>query len=405
MSYYQMNTDVYIVGGKKMSAIYDLNKGFLYSINQYTKNLIDHIVSNKIKHLSAIEKEACEFLLKNNLLIVSENKHEKKSIKELKISYPWQFSWIEVTRKCNLSCIFCYEMSDYSCQENMSFESLKFAVSNLLAAKISKIQFIGGEPLLLNGTLQEMISYCKNKFAFIEVYTNGTLIDEKWCKFFKENDINVALSIHSYIPEEHDRVVNCKGAHRLVSKATNLLDEYNIKYRIATIKNKSCIIGEPTDENTYKLCPKGPKVTGRSQLSQYNYEMFLNKIITKNTFQQQLNKKSVQIAVSGTRCFLKNIYIATDLTVYPCVMERRYNYGNLAQKPLTEMMHDEFRLSNKDSIEGCRECEYRYACFSCRPDANGKGLYEKPWYCSYNPETGVWQEPRDMFNSLLKVRT
>ena len=46
----------------------------------------------------------------------------------------------------------------------------------------------------------------------------------------------------------------------------------------------------------------------------------------------------------------------------------------------------------KDKIEECSECEYRYACFDCRPNSLSRKISEKPWYCTYNPLTGNWED-------------
>jgi sulfatase maturation enzyme AslB (radical SAM superfamily) len=80
-----------------------------------------------------------------------------------------------------------------------------------------------------------MIEYCRPNFSFIEVYSNGMLIDEKWCEFFKEHRVHIALSIHSYLPEEHDKHVNYKGSHKKVTRAVHLLKKLNIPFRIVTV--------------------------------------------------------------------------------------------------------------------------------------------------------------------------
>lgn len=82
-------------------------------------------------------------------------------------------------------------------------------------------------------------------------------------------------------------------------------------------------------------------------------------------------------------------------------MERRIKHGTLAK--------DDFQLNNnirkftKDKIKECSECEYRYACFDCRPNSLSKKLNEKPWYCTYQPLTGMW-ENIDEFISNLKSK-
>ncbi len=52
--------------------------------------------------------------------------------------------------------------------------------------------------------------------------------------------------------------------------------------------------------------------------------------------------------------------------------------------------------STKDNVLVCRDCEYRYVCFDCRPMSEGvnqgRGEYLSAPYprCTYNPYTGEW---------------
>jgi MoaA/NifB/PqqE/SkfB family radical SAM enzyme len=52
--------------------------------------------------------------------------------------------------------------------------------------------------------------------------------------------------------------------------------------------------------------------------------------------------------------------------------------------------------STKDNVLVCQDCEYKYACFDCRPlseGANqGRGEYLSAPYprCTYNPYSGEW---------------
>jgi SPASM domain peptide maturase of grasp-with-spasm system len=49
---------------------------------------------------------------------------------------------------------------------------------------------------------------------------------------------------------------------------------------------------------------------------------------------------------------------------------------------------------NKDQIEVCQDCEFRYICTDCRAYvANPGDLYSKPRKCGYDPYTAQWQRP------------
>ena len=45
---------------------------------------------------------------------------------------------------------------------------------------------------------------------------------------------------------------------------------------------------------------------------------------------------------------------------------------------------------NKDAIEICKDCEFRYICSDCRAYTEN-GITSKPAKCSYDPYTGIWE--------------
>ena len=287
-----------------------------------------------------------------------------------------------------------------NCDEKMTFDDFKLAIQNLKHIGVKQIQFIGGEPMILGKTLKEMILYARPDFDFIEVYTNGVFINKEWAQFFKDNRVHVALSIHSYDADEHDRVTTIKHSHRKVENAVRLLKALDIPIRTSAVETKGCKIGEKPADHPYEISPDPVRLTGRGAFNQYTFEMFKKKAITKDKKRFPLKKERIQWQVSGHQCFLKNLYIGTDLTVFPCVMERRHNYGNLKTTALESMINSNVRFFSKDQVSGCKNCEYRYECFDCRPDSNGLSFNDKPWFCSYNPYSGEWADLKEMYNNL-----
>lgn len=401
MYYYKLNEDVYIVNGANKHCIYDLKKGNLYNINQKALNLIEQIITKKASCLEKNEKTMLSLLRDKELIIEAPHTAQANNISSLRIPPTPKFAWIEVTRQCNLSCIFCYEGSNPYCTEKINMNDFVLIYKELVDIGIKNIQFIGGEPLILKNDLKKMIKYCRDYFDFIEVYTNGTLINEDWAAFFKEYNILLAMSIHSYIPEEHDRLTKVRGAHKKALRGLSYLKKYKIKYRIATIRNASCNIGEKPNNVDYSLYPTEPKVVGSANLAHYNFDMFKKKAITKSTFYYPLNKNMIINALSGHQCFIKDLYIDSQLNVFPCVMERRILYGNIKNKKLKDIVDNNTRMLSKDNIEECSDCEFRYACFDCRPDSIGTNIYQKPWYCTYNPYKGEWCNVEEVFKNIV----
>lgn len=72
------------------------------------------------------------------------------------------------------------------------------------------------------------------------------------------------------------------------------------------------------------------------------------------------------------------------------------SYGNIQTTTLQEAIDktgfkDIWNI-NKDKIEVCKDCEFRYICQDCRAyiqDPNN--IYSKPAKCSYDPYEAVWK--------------
>ncbi|MGI6550379.1 MAG: hypothetical protein ACOX4Q_10175 [Syntrophomonadales bacterium] len=231
------------------------------------------------------------------------------------------------------------------------------------------------EPMM-NPLLKQMITYARPDFKFIEVFTNATMINQEWVSFFQENHISIGTSVYSYEGAEHDKVTGVKGSHEKTTRALALLMEAGVSCRTATVCMDDVCVGEREDR-AYSLERKQDpaRLTGRTDLSLMNRELIERKMITKKSyFSRYLYRESVRGALQRHNCFGSKLYITADLEVYPCVMERRFCHGNLRGRTLQELVQREILELTKDKIEGCGDCEYRYACHDCRPDSMNREL-------------------------------
>ena len=47
-------------------------------------------------------------------------------------------------------------------------------------------------------------------------------------------------------------------------------------------------------------------------------------------------------------------------------------------------------------------CEFRYACYDCRPDRISDSLYAKPYYCTYDVSKGEWIDKYKFIDKFFK---
>ena len=128
---------------------------------------------------------------------------------------PLRFLWLEVTRKCNLTCNHCYEDSSPRLPLLGSLKTQDWIDILQQASElgVQMVQFIGGEPTL-HPDLGLMIKTAAQLGMEIEVYTNGTAISDDLWSVFTEHEVRLAFSYYSVIPQEHDAMTTRPGSHK-----------------------------------------------------------------------------------------------------------------------------------------------------------------------------------------------
>ena len=153
---------------------------------------------------------------------------------------------------CNLNCSYCYYLDKgilYAHTKNhlMTDELLeKFTKDYINSQPTANILFTwhGGEPLLRN------ISFYKKAIALQQRYgrgrnivnvlqTNGTLLNDEWCRFFKDQKFLIGISIDG--PEHcHDiyrRNKGGMGTFLQVMQGIHLLQKHGVEFNTMSVIN------------------------------------------------------------------------------------------------------------------------------------------------------------------------
>lgn len=212
--FYIFKKNVYLVKGITRGCIYDFNTKKLYNVNETLVHELEKVNEYGIRtdEVEGELKSVLQQLVLMNILDISEKSitHHIAEIKEK--GCECEFAWIEITNKCNLKCIHCYNESGENRDQTMSLNDYKGVIDNLQEMGVKKIQIIGGEPFFYRKLLKKMLDYTVGKFEIIEIFTNGTLITNDWYEYLLNENIRIALSIYSYLANEHNKVTQHQGA-------------------------------------------------------------------------------------------------------------------------------------------------------------------------------------------------
>lgn len=153
---------------------------------------------------------------------------------------------------CNLRCKYCYYLEKAKLYDNnekhvMSDQMLERFTKQYIEAQTSQdVMFTwhGGE------TLMRPISFYKKALRFQQLYgkgrrianciqTNATLLNDDWCKFFRDNNFLVGVSIDG--PQEfHDAYrlsTDGRPTWNQVMRGIRLLNQYHVEWNALAVVN------------------------------------------------------------------------------------------------------------------------------------------------------------------------
>lgn len=217
--------------------------------------------------------------------------------------------FVELTKKCNLSCSYCYlnDGGRVRLQESSAKEKCKLVLQKLneflSKHKAVHIVFFGGEPLMEFNLLQNITDFCdkkivkENSIITYAVVTNGTLLNNAIIKYLIEKRFYIALSIDgdSETMRENRGIKSMSGLENALEK----LDTNGLPAQvIATIqhantarykKNLDYLLSLPTE--SIRFIPCDSVCTSRC-VTQEDAKIFCQ--ILKKKVKHLLNTKKYQ---------------------------------------------------------------------------------------------------------------
>jgi uncharacterized protein len=321
---------------------------------------------------------------------------------------------------CNLNCAYCFYLKKEDLYPGsrfrMSDEVLESYISQLIETHRSDtvtVAWQGGEPTLMG------IDFFRQAIAHQEKYrrpgmtfentmqTNGTLMNDEWCEFFRENNFLIGISIDG--PRKlHDmyRVSRTgKPTFDRVMRGLRLLQKHGVEYNILVTVNRTNAeyplevykffrddIGtswlqfipviERLNEGEVTLYQKGSKVSDRS-VKPKQWGNFLTTIFDEwvrhdvgrifvQTFEAAV-RNWMGLGSSGMCIFDPTcghgLALEHNGDLYSCdhFVEPAYLLGNINQSHMIQLAGSDQQIAfgrhKRDSLPGvCRQCEVRFAC-------------------------------------------
>lgn len=152
---------------------------------------------------------------------------------------------------CNLDCTYCYYLPTktvYDGREHrMSLRTLEELFAGLIPHMSDEmmIAWQGGEPTLAGLEFFKKAVEYQKKYArpgqviTHSLQTNGTLLDDAWCRFFNEHNFLIGLSLDGPAKfHDHYRVTNRgQASSRQVLRGLKLLQQHKVQFNLLCVLN------------------------------------------------------------------------------------------------------------------------------------------------------------------------
>lgn len=325
---------------------------------------------------------------------------------------------------CNLNCTYCYYLEKHKLYEHsnrrMDDKMLEYFIQKYIAAQqVPVVTFVwqGGESTLLGldyfkRAVELQKKYSGGKQILNSFQTNATLLDDNWCRFFKQNQFLVGVSIDGpeHIHNAHRPFNTGKPSFSAVMNGVNLLKKHGVEFNTLSVVHNDNVkypieiyrflkeIGSgfiqfipiverqvvPSDANQLTLVAPDntmAKVTSWS-VKPVEYGEFLIKVFDEwvrndvgKFYVQQFDAalanwvgEPAGICVFSEKCG-DAVVIEHNGDVYSCdhYVYPQYKLGNLKEKSFEAMLRSpeqqKFGLNKLNSLPTyCQGCDYRFAC-------------------------------------------
>lgn len=317
---------------------------------------------------------------------------------------------------CNLDCKYCFFLSKEKLYPGSKFRMADEVLESYLRQYIQaqrgpevEVSWQGGEPTLMgldffqrSVALAEQYKRPQQKIQYT-LQTNGILLDEAWCQFFKANQFLIGLSLDG--PEAlHDAYRVDKGGQGSfdkVMRAARLLQHHQVDFNILTTVHAANadhplevyrFLRDEVKTRFIQFIPiveranntgfqEGNTVTDRSVTAE-QYGQFLITIFDE-WVRRDVGRVFVQmfdvtlgswLGAPPTLCIFaptcgNALAIEHTGDLYSCdhFVEPNYLLGNINDMPMIELVvSDKQRQFGRDKLDTlpryCRECEVRFAC-------------------------------------------
>ncbi|NJQ14557.1 radical SAM protein [Streptomyces bohaiensis] len=247
--------------------------------------------------------------------------------------------WLDITRKCQLACVHCYNSSGpQGTKGSMRREDWLRIVRQVADEGIPNIQFIGGEPTL-HPDFPEFLTTALGRGLELEVFSNLVRVSEEIWALLRHPRASLATSYYSVAARTHDAVTG-RSSHARTRRNIVRAVELSVPIRVG-------IVGDDAEE--IRSARRELEGLGVTRLGVDHVRRFGRAVGTEPPQMSQL----------CGRCGSGAAAVGPDGAVSPCVFSTEWQVGNVRDQDLSAVLAGPaMRRANKairHAVSGSRD--------------------------------------------------
>ena len=215
--------------------------------NSHWHKLVENLFHNVD---SKVIRKLAECFAINTTLVGKPIREKYKAKYSIKV--PWAIL-MDPTSACNLSCTGCWA-AQYEKEQNLPYAVLDSICQQGKKMGIYWYLFSGGEPLIRK---KDIIKLCEeHQDCFFLAFTNGTLVDEKFCEeVLRTGNLTLCFSIEGI--EQATDMRRGKGSYQKVIEAMELMKKYRLFFGYSTCYHRYNTESVASDEFVDEMLARG----------------------------------------------------------------------------------------------------------------------------------------------------
>jgi len=309
---------------------------------------------------------------------------------------------LELSRACNLQCIYCYASSGQPLENELTLEEIFTVIDQAVELGARKIIVLGGGEPLLYPRIFDVIDYILSKKLAVDLFTNGTYINRNIADKLYRRGVAISMKMNSRTPEIQDMLAGKEGTFAAIEKGLAALKAAGYPDKDHTLGIETIVCRQNLAEipdlwrwaRTQSIVPYVEIMTMQGRAAENSsLEVSTDKIRT--LFEQLAEIDSREFGrkweplppLAASRC-ARHEYSCTVTSVgdvNPCPGVS-IQVGNIRENSLKDILHTSkviHELRNiRENIKGrCALCSHNKLCYGCRGHAyqvTGDHLAEDP---------------------------